>query len=151
MIRWTAHPVVPVRARLGDEVVQAAVKNGVRQVVSLAAGLESRVLRLELPTDLVYMEVDLPALLEARSQRLAQAGAAALWPGRCGSWKGCCPTSMPTPVTRCCAPFEACRPPAAGCGATTCTPMCSPQRITRRSSGVWTSSECCGPVAGRIP
>ncbi|MFD4828325.1 class I SAM-dependent methyltransferase [Streptomyces uncialis] len=67
-------PVVSVRARLGDEVVRAAAADGIRQVVSLAAGLESRVFRLDLPTDLLYMEVDLPALLEARSERLARAG-----------------------------------------------------------------------------
>ncbi|MCC3769855.1 SAM-dependent methyltransferase [Streptomyces sp. UNOC14_S4] len=70
-------PVVPVRARLGDEVVRAAAEDGIRQVVSLAAGLESRVLRLDLPEDLLYVEVDLPALLEARSLRLAEAGPAA--------------------------------------------------------------------------
>ncbi|MFF7688983.1 class I SAM-dependent methyltransferase [Streptomyces syringium] len=67
-------PVVAVRARLGDEAVRMAAEDGIRQVVSLAAGLESRVFRLELPTDLLYMEVDLPALLEARRQRLDQAG-----------------------------------------------------------------------------
>ncbi|MFI1867307.1 class I SAM-dependent methyltransferase [Streptomyces jumonjinensis] len=67
-------PVVAIRARMGDEAVRMAVEDGIRQVVSLAAGLESRAFRLELPTDLLYMEVDLPALLEARQHRLAQAG-----------------------------------------------------------------------------
>ncbi|MEV3874366.1 SAM-dependent methyltransferase [Streptomyces sp. NPDC049906] len=65
-------PVVAVRARMGDEAVKVAVDEGVRQVVSLAAGLESRAFRLQLPTELLYMEVDLPALLEARNQRLAR-------------------------------------------------------------------------------
>jgi methyltransferase (TIGR00027 family) len=43
---------IPVRVRWFDDLVVAVVAAGVRQVVSLGAGLDTRAYRLDLPQDL---------------------------------------------------------------------------------------------------
>jgi methyltransferase (TIGR00027 family) len=54
---WTA------RTYLGDQLISEQVAQGVDMVVNLAAGLDSRPYRLELPAALKWIEVDLPELL----------------------------------------------------------------------------------------
>jgi methyltransferase (TIGR00027 family) len=51
---------------------------GIRQVVILAAGLDSRAYRLAWPDGVVVYEIDLPKVLEYKTQTLARHGAAPL-------------------------------------------------------------------------
>ncbi|GAA4021533.1 class I SAM-dependent methyltransferase [Allokutzneria multivorans] len=59
-----------IRGRLGDEAVLRAVVDGVRQVVCLGAGSDTRAYRLSLPGNLAYFEIDLPGQLLTKSRRL---------------------------------------------------------------------------------
>jgi methyltransferase (TIGR00027 family) len=61
------------RTKLIDDLVQAAVAQGCDCVVNLAAGLDTRPYRLELPSSLRWIEADLPALIEEKEQLLAGA------------------------------------------------------------------------------
>jgi methyltransferase (TIGR00027 family) len=49
--------------------------SGIRQVVILAAGLDSRAYRLAWPDDTVVYEIDLPKVLEYKAETLARRGA----------------------------------------------------------------------------
>ncbi|WP_344833600.1 SAM-dependent methyltransferase [Actinocorallia longicatena] len=59
--------MVIIRGRLVDETVLSAVEEGVRQIVSLGAGSDTRAYRLRLPGDLHYIEVDLPGQLAEKA------------------------------------------------------------------------------------
>lgn len=61
------------RTKLIDDLVQARVAQGCDCVVNLAAGLDTRPYRLELPPSLRWIEVDLPALIEEKEELLADA------------------------------------------------------------------------------
>jgi methyltransferase (TIGR00027 family) len=63
-----------IRGRLGDEALRHALAEGIRQVVSLGAGAETRAFRQDLPADLDYFEVDLPGTVTAKEQILRAAG-----------------------------------------------------------------------------
>lgn len=56
-------PIV-VRTVQVDEIVLRCVREGVRTVLDLAAGLDTRPFRLELPADLHWLHVDLPDMVE---------------------------------------------------------------------------------------
>jgi methyltransferase (TIGR00027 family) len=62
---------VTLRTRLYDEYLLAATAAGIRQVVLVAAGLDTRAYRLEWPTQTRVFEVDLPAVLEFKDGVLA--------------------------------------------------------------------------------
>jgi methyltransferase (TIGR00027 family) len=63
---------VTVRTAVIDELVLDAIRNrGVDTVVNLAAGLDARPYRLELPPDLSWIEVDLPDLIAYKDEVLA--------------------------------------------------------------------------------
>jgi methyltransferase (TIGR00027 family) len=64
-----------VRTRYFDSYFQAAAAAGVRQVVLLAAGLDSRGYRLEWPDGTVVFELDQPAVLEFKREVLERHGA----------------------------------------------------------------------------
>jgi len=64
-----------VRTHFFDEYFTDAVAGGIRQVVILAAGLDSRAYRLDWPAGTVVYEIDLPKVLEYKSQTLAGHGA----------------------------------------------------------------------------
>src|SRR5271163_3403931 len=64
-----------VRTHFFDEYFADAVAGGIRQVVILAAGLDSRAYRLDWPAGTVVYEIDLPKVLEYKSQTLAGHGA----------------------------------------------------------------------------
>ncbi len=67
------NPTIPIRTRFFDDALLRALADGqVRQVVLLAAGMDARAFRLDLP---VVYEVDRPALLELKDARLAAASA----------------------------------------------------------------------------
>jgi methyltransferase (TIGR00027 family) len=52
-----------IRTRFYDEYLLAACRTGIRQVVLLAAGLDTRAFRLDWPTGTHLFEVDLPGVL----------------------------------------------------------------------------------------
>jgi methyltransferase (TIGR00027 family) len=64
-----------VRTHFFDEYFGDAVAGGIRQVVILAAGLDSRAYRLDWPAGTVVYEIDLPKVLEYKSETLAGHGA----------------------------------------------------------------------------
>jgi len=67
----TAWPMV-VRTCVFDELILRAVRErGVKTVLNLAAGLDSRPYRLELPADLEWIEVDKPEIIDLKEPELA--------------------------------------------------------------------------------
>jgi methyltransferase (TIGR00027 family) len=63
---------VVIRTALIDEMILTAVRErGFDTVLNLAAGLDTRPYRLELPADLRWVEVDLPALVAYKDEELA--------------------------------------------------------------------------------
>lgn len=54
-----------------DRIVDDAIKAGADMVINLAAGLDTRPYRLELPADLEWIEVDLPGMVEYKEHALA--------------------------------------------------------------------------------
>ena len=67
-----------VRTRFFDEFFTAATNSGIRQVVILAAGLDSRAYRLPWPHDTVIYEVDLPSVLSFKADVFSRLGVAPL-------------------------------------------------------------------------
>ncbi|OBI39575.1 SAM-dependent methyltransferase [Mycobacterium sp. E1386] len=65
-----------VRTHFFDEYFADAVKAGIRQVVILAAGLDSRAYRLDWPAGTAVYEIDQPKVLEYKTEILQQHGAA---------------------------------------------------------------------------
>ncbi len=63
-----------VRTRYFDTYFQAAAEAGVRQIVLLAAGLDSRAYRLRWPDGTVVFELDQPRVLEFKREVLAAHG-----------------------------------------------------------------------------
>lgn len=59
------------RTVLIDAMVQRLVAQGVDTVLNLAAGLDARPYRLELPASLRWVEMDLPAITAAKSEMMA--------------------------------------------------------------------------------
>src|ERR1700752_4236085 len=65
-----------VRTKFFDEFFLGAHKAGIKQVVILASGLDSRAYRLPWPAGTVVYEVDQPQVIEFKTRTLAQLGAA---------------------------------------------------------------------------
>src|ERR1700754_1071776 len=65
-----------VRTKFFDDFFIDAMSTGVRQVVILASGLDSRAYRLQWPAGTVVYEVDQPQVLEYKSTTLAENGVA---------------------------------------------------------------------------
>jgi len=59
------------RTKLTDDAVMGAVAQGCDCVVNLAAGLDTRPYRLELPATLLWVEVDLPGIIDEKERALA--------------------------------------------------------------------------------
>ncbi|SON59527.1 Putative S-adenosyl-L-methionine-dependent methyltransferase [Mycobacterium simulans] len=64
-----------VRTHFFDEYFNAAGKAGIRQVVILAAGLDSRAYRLDWPSGTVVYEIDQPKVLDYKTEILGSQGA----------------------------------------------------------------------------
>jgi methyltransferase (TIGR00027 family) len=62
-----------VRTCLMDELILRCVAQGADTVVNLAAGLDARPYRMELPAGLRWIEVDLPGILDHKEAKLAGA------------------------------------------------------------------------------
>ena len=58
-LRWP----LPIRTYLFDAYITKCVRGGVDVVINLAAGLDARPYRMDLPRELVWIEVDLPEIL----------------------------------------------------------------------------------------
>lgn len=63
-----------VRTHFFDVFFSAAATAGIRQVVILASGLDSRAYRLDWPADTVVFEIDQPKVLEYKAARMAEHG-----------------------------------------------------------------------------
>ncbi len=63
-----------VRTHFFDAYFDSAVAAGIRQVVILASGLDSRAFRLQWPSGTVVYEIDQPKVLQYKSGRLADHG-----------------------------------------------------------------------------
>lgn len=58
------------RTWLGDDLINGQIKDGVDMVINLAAGLDSRPYRMQLPPTLKWVEVDLPEILAYKTEIL---------------------------------------------------------------------------------
>ena len=67
--------IVSVRARFFDDYLLSASAAGIRQVVSLAVGLDSRAYRMPWPADLALYEIDQPAVMDFKDRVLTDVGA----------------------------------------------------------------------------
>lgn len=67
--RQTAWAMI-VRTALFDELILARVRAGVDMVVNLAAGLDARPWRLDLPSSLRWVDVDLPDILRYKAETI---------------------------------------------------------------------------------
>ncbi|WP_433191641.1 class I SAM-dependent methyltransferase [Nocardia sp. CA-107356] len=63
-------PVV-TRTVLIDDLIATSIREGCDRVLNLAAGLDTRPYRLDLPADFVWVEADLPALTTEKDAALA--------------------------------------------------------------------------------
>src|SRR6478752_915431 len=54
-----------------DQIIAEQVKQGADLVINLAAGLDTRPYRMDLPASLQWVEVDLPAMIDYKEQILA--------------------------------------------------------------------------------
>lgn len=68
--RSMAWPMI-VRTAVMDEIVMRCVAEGARTVLNLAAGLDARPYRLDLPSDLRWMHVDLPEMVDYFREHMA--------------------------------------------------------------------------------
>ena len=68
--RSMAWPMI-VRTAVMDEIVMRCIADGARTVLNLAAGLDARPYRLDLPADLRWMHVDLPEMLGYYREQMA--------------------------------------------------------------------------------
>ena len=59
------------RTKLIDDAIAEAIADGCDRVLNLAAGLDTRPYRLDLPPDLLWIEADLPQLLAEKTELLA--------------------------------------------------------------------------------
>jgi methyltransferase (TIGR00027 family) len=59
------------RTKIIDDVITRSISDGCDRVLNLAAGLDTRPYRLDLPSDFPWVEADLPQLLAEKTQLLA--------------------------------------------------------------------------------
>ena len=64
---------IPVRVRWFDDLVEGQAAAGIRQVVLLGAGLDTRAYRLDLPAGLRWYELDQPEVLQRKEPVLRRA------------------------------------------------------------------------------
>jgi methyltransferase (TIGR00027 family) len=59
------------RTKIIDDVIARSIADGCDRVLNLAAGLDTRPYRLDLPSDFPWVEADLPQLLKEKAELLA--------------------------------------------------------------------------------
>jgi methyltransferase (TIGR00027 family) len=62
---------VAIRTVIIDDLIERALANGVDTILNLGAGLDTRPYRMELPASLRWIEVDFPAVIDFKNERLA--------------------------------------------------------------------------------
>ncbi|HEX9162084.1 MAG TPA: SAM-dependent methyltransferase [Thermoanaerobaculia bacterium] len=62
-----------MRTYLADRYIRQEIDNGADMVINLAAGLDARPYRMELPSSLQWIEIDLPEILDYKEQILGSA------------------------------------------------------------------------------
>ena len=67
---YSAWPII-VRTAVMDHVVQRCVRAGAKTVLNLAAGLDARPFRLDLPPDLRWIHADLPPMIDYFREQMA--------------------------------------------------------------------------------
>lgn len=73
---WTTMTdYMAVRSRYFDDYMNRSAASGIRQVVILASGLDTRGYRLDWPDDVDLYEIDQPKVLEFKAEVLAEQGA----------------------------------------------------------------------------
>ena len=60
------------RTKIIDDLIASAITQGCDRVLNLAAGLDTRPYRLDLPPELLWVEADLPALIAEKDRALAE-------------------------------------------------------------------------------
>lgn len=72
-VRWSDRSGfwLVARTKLIDDAIADALANGCDRVLNLAAGLDTRPYRLDLPAELSWIEADLPVLLAEKTELLA--------------------------------------------------------------------------------
>ncbi len=71
--------IMAVRTQVLDDLILEEVGNGVDCVVNLASGLDTRPFRLNLPADLLWVEVDLPDILTYKESKLTKVSPKCRW------------------------------------------------------------------------
>ena len=61
---------IALRTRIMDELIAAAIAQGVKLALNLGAGLDARPYRMDLPASLDWVEVDYPHMVEFKEERL---------------------------------------------------------------------------------
>lgn len=69
------NPTIGPRTRYFDDLVVAATDAGIRQIVFVAAGMDTRAFRLPLPADAIVFEIDEDPVLAEKQQLLDRQGA----------------------------------------------------------------------------
>jgi methyltransferase (TIGR00027 family) len=70
------NPYIAIRSRFFDDfLVQQVTQSGARQIVAVAAGLDTRAFRLNWPSGTRFFELDRPEVLEAKREVLEREGA----------------------------------------------------------------------------
>jgi methyltransferase (TIGR00027 family) len=64
--------MMAIRTRIIDDFIVAAVAQGADAILNLGAGLDTRPYRLEVPPSLYWIEVDYPAIIDLKDERLRQ-------------------------------------------------------------------------------
>ncbi len=63
---------VVIRTCIIDDFIRSAVADGVDTVINIGAGLDTRPYRLDLPADLLWIEVDYPGIIDPKTTLLSQ-------------------------------------------------------------------------------
>ena len=74
------------RTKIIDDLIESAIAQGCDRVLNLAAGLDTRPYRLDLPAELIWVEADLPALIAEKDRVLADQTRAATCPAMPSTW-----------------------------------------------------------------
>lgn len=67
MTGWT----MAIRTRIIDDYIREAIGEGAELILNLGAGLDTRPYRMELPSSLLWIEVDYPAVIAFKESRLS--------------------------------------------------------------------------------
>jgi methyltransferase (TIGR00027 family) len=63
-------PTLAIRTRHFDDEMTSTIAGGIRQIVSLAAGMDARAYRLDFPQGTTYFEIDQPHVLAYKAEKL---------------------------------------------------------------------------------